>query len=243
MRRDQSLQRTMARLPRLLEIHAGCRADSKVCRNGGDWLGHRRTERGRAPHWASRRTRTSRQVSEADRESVRETRPPTLGRAGDRLCGRRAAPVTTWSKRSKTISIPPGPSGTREGREAPRSNVERGVPGVINPGRASEPVLASNLEIEMQGRARFPPRLVRDVGPRGTHVVAPLPRNTLVIAQRVGTLLHRAARQAAVDEPSAAAGKSHFMGAPSTTTGGFSRRPAPTTSPQAPFESHRPPSA
>ena len=49
----------------------------------------------------------------------------------------------------------------------------------------------------------------------------------LVTAQRVGTLLHRAAREAAVDEPSAAAGKSHFMRAPSTMTGGFSRSAGP----------------
>src|SRR3954471_23692675 len=50
-----------------------------------------------------------------------------------------------------------------------------------------------------------------------------LHRYLLVNRRPSGTepLLHRGARQAAVDEPTAAAGKSHFMGAPSTTTGGF----------------------
>ena len=45
--------------------------------------------------------------------------------------------------------------GNERCREAPRVNVERRVPGVVDPGRTGEPVLADNLEIEMQSRAGF----------------------------------------------------------------------------------------
>src|SRR5215211_2922364 len=55
----------------------------------------------------------------------------------------------------------------------------------------------------------------------------PLPPAGPMPGPRAGAHGHRAAHEADVDEPSAAAGKSHFMGAPSTRRGGFNRRAGP----------------
>ena len=62
-----------------------------------------------------------------------------------------------------------GAIGNERCREASRVDVECRVPGVVDPGRTGEPVLADNLEVEMQSRARFAPWLVRDIGPSGAH--------------------------------------------------------------------------
>ena len=61
--------------------------------------------------------------------------------------------------------------GNERTREPAGIDVERGLPGVINPGRAGKPIFANDLRVEMQRRARFAPRLVRDIWPRGAHVV------------------------------------------------------------------------
>src|SRR5918912_3878677 len=40
--------------------------------------------------------------------------------------------------------------GNERGREAARIDVERRVPGMVDPGRASEPILADDLRVEVQ---------------------------------------------------------------------------------------------
>ena len=48
--------------------------------------------------------------------------------------------------------------GNERTREPAGIDVERGLPGVINPGRTGKPIFANDLRVEMQRRARFAPR-------------------------------------------------------------------------------------
>ena len=53
--------------------------------------------------------------------------------------------------------------------EPARAQVEGRVPGMVEPGRVGEPVLADDLEPLMQGLTRLLPRFVGDFGPSMLH--------------------------------------------------------------------------
>jgi hypothetical protein len=57
---------------------------------------------------------------------------------------------------------PAGTVGDERGRQAARIDVEGGVPGMVQPRRARQPVLADDLGIEMKRRTGLSPGVVGD---------------------------------------------------------------------------------
>ena len=69
----------------------------------------------------------------------------------------------------KTDFHPAWTVGHKGGREPARIDVERGVPGMIDPGCAGKPIFANDLSIKMQCRARLTPGKVGNVRPSDCH--------------------------------------------------------------------------
>jgi len=64
----------------------------------------------------------------------------------------------------------------RAGGQPARADIERGVPGMIDPGRMRQPVFSNDLAVKMKCRASVFPGLKGNIGPIGVynHRGAPL---------------------------------------------------------------------
>src|SRR5690606_37353426 len=72
--------------------------------------------------------------------------------------------------------------GNGRRRQAPRRDVERRMPRVVDPRRVCNPVLAGHLQVEMQGAARVTPVEVLQARPLMGHHAS----SSLVLQYRIG---------------------------------------------------------
>ena len=100
--------------------------------------------------------------------------------AGDRVPGQRKLPLRAVAGRDAQAVVDeieidlerPRAVRHRRSRQSARRDVERHMPGMIQPGRFGQPDLADDLGPELQRRTGVTPRRGRQFRPRGLRIVA-----------------------------------------------------------------------